>query len=40
LIQRKPTIAFLMALPLFTLIVVPVAYPAAYAIFLSGSTRA
>jgi multiple sugar transport system permease protein len=43
LMQRKSTIAFLMALPLFTLIVVLVAYPAGYAIWLSmldrGMTR-
>ena len=35
LMQRKSTIAFLMALPLIVLIVVLVAYPAGYAIYLS-----
>jgi multiple sugar transport system permease protein len=37
--QRKSTIAFLMALPLFTLIVVLVAYPAGYAVWLSMLDR-
>jgi multiple sugar transport system permease protein len=40
LMQRKSTIAFLMALPLFTLIIVLVAYPAGYAIYLSMLNRA
>jgi multiple sugar transport system permease protein len=35
LMQRKSTIAFLMALPLILLILILVAYPAAYAIWLS-----
>ena len=35
LVQRKSTIAFLMALPLIVLIAVLVAYPAGYAIWLS-----
>jgi multiple sugar transport system permease protein len=35
LVQRKSTIAFLMALPLILLILILVAYPAAYAIWLS-----
>jgi multiple sugar transport system permease protein len=35
LMQRKSTVAFLMALPLITLILVLVAYPAGYAIWLS-----
>jgi multiple sugar transport system permease protein len=34
LMQRKSTIAFLMTLPLFTLIIALVAYPAGYAIYL------
>jgi multiple sugar transport system permease protein len=37
--QRKSTIAFLMALPLFTLIIMLVAYPAGYAIYLSMLDR-
>ena len=41
--QRKSTIAFLMTLPLLSLIIVLVAYPAGYAIWLSmldrGMTR-
>ncbi|MBV8413261.1 MAG: sugar ABC transporter permease [Alphaproteobacteria bacterium] len=37
--QRRSTIAFLMALPLFTLIVGLVAYPAGYAIWLSMLDR-
>jgi len=43
LMQRKSTIAFLMALPLILLITILVAYPAGYAIYLStlnkGMTR-
>jgi len=39
LMQRKSTIAFLMTLPLITLIVVLVAYPAGYAIWLSMLDR-
>ncbi|MFZ5779698.1 MAG: carbohydrate ABC transporter permease [Pseudomonadota bacterium] len=43
LMQRKSTIAFLMALPLILLILVLVAYPAGYAVYLSmlnkGMTR-
>ena len=39
LMQRRSTIAFLMALPLFTLIVGLVAYPAGYAIWLSMLDR-
>lgn len=43
LMQRKSTIAFLMALPLILLIAILVAYPAGYAIYLSmlnkGMTR-
>jgi multiple sugar transport system permease protein len=39
LMQRRSTIAFLMALPLFTLIVGLVAYPACYAIWLSMLDR-
>ena len=43
LMHRRSTIAFLMALPLFMLIIVLVAYPAGYAIWLSmldrGMTR-
>jgi len=35
LVQRKSTIAFLMALPLILLIVILVAYPAGYAVWLS-----
>jgi multiple sugar transport system permease protein len=35
LMQRKSTIAFLMALPLILLILILVAYPAAYAVWLS-----
>ena len=35
LMQRKSTIAFLMALPLILLILILVAYPAGYAIWLS-----
>lgn len=35
LMQRKSTVAFLMALPLILLILILVAYPAAYAIWLS-----
>jgi multiple sugar transport system permease protein len=38
--QRKSTIAFLMALPLFTLIAVLIAYPAGFAIWLSMLNRA
>jgi multiple sugar transport system permease protein len=37
--QRRSTIAFLMALPLFTLILVLVAYPAGYAIWLAMLDR-
>jgi multiple sugar transport system permease protein len=37
--QRRSTIAFLMALPLFTVILVLVAYPAGYAIWLSMLNR-
>lgn len=39
LLQRRSTIAFLMTLPLLTLIVVLVAYPAGYAIYLSMLDR-
>ena len=43
LMQRKSTIAFLMALPLILLITVLVAYPAGYAVYLAtlnkGMTR-
>ena len=39
LMRRKSTIAFLMTLPLFTLIIVLVAYPAGYAIHLSTLDR-
>ena len=39
LMQRRSTIAFLMTLPLFTLIVVLVAYPAGFAIYLSMLDR-
>ena len=35
LMQRKSTIAFLMALPLILLILILVAYPAGYAVWLS-----
>ena len=35
LMQRKSTIAFLMALPLILLILVLVAYPAGYAVYLA-----
>ena len=35
LMQRKSTIAFLMALPLILLIAILVAYPAGYAIWLA-----
>ena len=40
LMRRRSTIAFLMTLPLITLIVVLVAYPAAYAIYLAMFNRA
>ena len=39
LLQRKSTIAFLMTLPLITLLVALVAYPAGYAIYLSMLDR-
>jgi multiple sugar transport system permease protein len=39
LMQRRSTIAFLMTLPLLTLIIVLVAYPAGYAIYLSMLNR-
>jgi multiple sugar transport system permease protein len=39
LMRRKSTIAFLMTLPLFTVILVLVAYPAGYAIYLSMLDR-
>ena len=39
LMRRKSTIAFLMTLPLLTLIAVLVAYPAGYAIYLSMLDR-
>jgi len=43
LMQRKSTIAFLMTLPLILLILVLVAYPAGYAVYLAmlnkGMTR-
>jgi multiple sugar transport system permease protein len=35
LMQRKSTIAFLMALPLILLILILVAYPAGYAVYLA-----
>jgi len=39
LMRRRPTVAFLMTLPLLTLIAVLVAYPAGYAVYLSMLDR-
>ena len=37
--QRKSTVAFLMTLPLITLMIVLVAYPTGYAIYISMLDR-
>ncbi len=39
LMQRKSTIAFLMTLPLILLILVLVAYPAGYAVYLADAQQ-